>query len=271
MTASTALRLTGADALALLHRIGTNAVADLAPGQARATLFCDFRGRLLHRALVGIAMDGAAWLLRDDAPGAELATFLDRHIFRDDVRIEDRSGALPVRWAPGEATVAADSLAERDGVPAALRVGGETLVAGGGTAALADPLARIRAARPAHGHEIVEAFTPYEVGLSHEVHLDKGCFTGQEALMRLITYRSVRRRLVRVGGNGAAPSIPADLTADGQPAGVLTSAVADGDGWLGLAVVRNERCDPPRALEIAGGAATHVIEPLPPTRPLGRG
>jgi folate-binding protein YgfZ len=265
---STALRLIGADVLSLLHRIGTNAVDGLEPGAARATLFCDFRGRLLHRALVGVAADRAVWLLRDDAPGAELAAFLDRHIFRDDARIEDRSQQLPVRWAPGDATVAAHSLAERDGVPVALRVGDETLVVSAG--APPDEPSRIRAARPAHGHEIAEAFTPYEVGLSHEVHLDKGCFTGQEALMRLVTYKSVKRRLVRVSGPGAAPFVPADLAADGAPAGVLTSAAADGTRWLGLAVVRNELCDPPRALVVAGGGVTDLLEPLAVTRPLGR-
>jgi len=264
------LRLTGSDALALLHRIGTNAVADLAPGEARATLFCDFRGRLLHRALVGVAADRSVWLLRDDAPGEALAAFLDRHVFRDDVRIEDRSERLPVRWAPGDETVAADTLSERDGVPVALRVGDETLFVGDGTTGAADALARIRAARPAHGHEIAEAFTPYEVGLSHEVHLDKGCFTGQEALMRLITYKSVKRRLARGRGNGAAPQVPADLTVDGSPAGVLTSSAADGEGWLGLAVVRNELSDPPRTLTIAGGGAIGVLEPVALTRPRGR-
>lgn len=270
MTASTALRLTGADALALLHRIGTNAVADLAPGQARATLFCDFRGRLLHRASVGVASDGAVWLLRDDAPGASLAAFLDRHIFRDDVRIEDRSGEFPVAWAQEDGRLAADSFSEREGAPIGVRVGRETLVVSvGGNGA--NTLARVRAGRPAHGYEIAEAFNPFEVGLSHEVHLDKGCFTGQEALMRLITYKSVKRRLVRVGGAGAPPGAPVDLTTDDAPAGVLTSATADGARWLGLAVVRNELCDPPRALELAGGGTTGVIEPLPLTRPLGRG
>ena len=270
MSGSTALRLTGKDALSLLHRIGTQAVADLAPGEARATLFCDFRGRLLHRVLIGVGADHAVWLLRDDAPGAQLAAFIDRHIFRDQVRIEDRSEALAVYWVPGDDRLATNAFSEANGVPVGLRIGNETLRA----VAIApgpDDLARIRAGRPAHGHEIAAAFHPFEVGLAHEVHLDKGCFTGQEALMRLVTYQSVRRRLARVGGAGAAPAVPTDLTAEAQAAGVLTSAVADGDRWIGLAVVRNEACDPPRALAIAGGGITGVIEPLPRTRPLGRG
>src|SRR5262252_3223782 len=85
-----ALRLTGRDALGLLHRISTQMLMDLKPGESRATLFCDFRGRLLHRAVVSVAEDGAVWL-RSETPAPELVAFLDRHIFRDDVVIENRS------------------------------------------------------------------------------------------------------------------------------------------------------------------------------------
>jgi len=278
MSSSTALRLVGADALALLHRISTNALGDLSRGQVRATLFCDFRGRLLHRAVVGVTADTSVWLVRDDAPGVELAAFLDRHIFRDDVRIEDRSASLPVRLADDAVGLAPRTLSERDGVPVALHVTAGEVFSVGGEAEAAAPTdreaaerLRILAGRPAHGHEIVEAFTPFEVGLAHEVHLDKGCFTGQEVLMRLITYRSVRRRLARMGGPGAAPAVPAELHSDGRPAGLLTSAVDDGDRWIGLAVLRNEVCEAPVALGLPDGGLIGPPEPLAPTRPLGRG
>lgn len=278
MTPSTALRLTGADALALLHRISTNALGDLAPGQARPTLLCDFRGRLLHRAVVGVTADGAVWLVRDDAPGADLAAFLDRHVFRDDVRIEDRSSDLPVRLVAANAGAAPGTLAERDGVPVMLHVAAGEAYSLGGAAGTPTPgvekqaaLARIRAGRPAHGHEIAEAFTPFEVGLAHEVHLDKGCFTGQEVLMRLVTYKSVRRRLARVSGPGPTPAVPADLSTDGKPAGVLTSAVADGAGWIGLAVVRGDALEPPRTLRLPDGAEIGSLEAIATTRPQGRG
>ena len=89
------LRLTGRDALDLLHRISTQALLDLPPGGSRATLFCDFRGRLLHRAHVVRDAD-FVWLVRHDAPASELLEFVDRHRFREDVRLEDR----PVSEAP---------------------------------------------------------------------------------------------------------------------------------------------------------------------------
>src|SRR5437762_11969801 len=98
MATTTALRLTGRDTLPLLHRVTTNALEDLQPGEARATLWCDFRGRLQFRAIVAVASDGAVWLLRADAPGAELAAAIDKIVFRDDVRSEERRVGKEWRW-----------------------------------------------------------------------------------------------------------------------------------------------------------------------------
>jgi folate-binding protein YgfZ len=277
MNASTALRLEGRDALAVLHRISTQFLSDLPPGAARATLFCDFRGRLQHRAVVARTADGALWLLRDDAAGDSLAAYVDRHVFREDVRIEDRSGAIAV-WVPAhEVALVAGSVRERGGVPEAVRVDEGTSLALGPErpAAVADARARIEAGRPAHGHEIAEEFTPYEVGLAHEVHLDKGCFTGQEALQRLVTHRSVRRRLARVEGRGVAPAGPADVSSHGERVGRLTSAVAAPspeahDRWIGLAVLRHEAIDEVRPLEVAGAGPVSQPHAFPLTQPLGR-
>src|SRR2546427_12639350 len=98
---STLLRLEGRDALAVLHRLSAAFLDDLVPGQARATLFCDFRGRLLHRVIVVVTSDRAVWLLRDDAPGAALAAHLDHHVFREDVRVSDLGAGRWVRTVPG--------------------------------------------------------------------------------------------------------------------------------------------------------------------------
>src|SRR5215510_4898696 len=99
MPSATALRLTGRDTLPLLHRVTSNALEDLEPGEARATLWCDFRGRLQQRAIVAVTADGAVWLLRADAPGDALAALLEKSIFRDDVRVEELSHAHPFHLA----------------------------------------------------------------------------------------------------------------------------------------------------------------------------
>lgn len=229
--ARTALRLKGRDTLALLQRLSTNALLDLPAGAARATLFCDFRGRLLHRAHVVHARDGAVWLLRGDAAGADLAAFVDRFVFREDVAIEDREADFA--WTL-EGVTWGEPLPEHE---------------------------RIGRGLPRHGAEIAEAFNPYEVNLAHEVHLAKGCYTGQEALQRLVTYDSVRRRLVRFAGEGPAPA-PQEVLASGaeagRAAGALTSAAPlPGGGWTALAALRHDA-----ALPLRLAAGTPLGEPV---------
>jgi hypothetical protein len=102
------------------------------------------------------------------------------------------------------------------------------------------------------------------------VHLAKGCYPGQEALMRLVTYRSVRRRLVRLEGSGPLPVAPGEVRAQGAAAGRLTSVAEDGaGGWIALAVLRHEACVPGARIEIEGSRAVLAPEPFELTQPLG--
>jgi folate-binding protein YgfZ len=270
-TPGTLLHLGGADTLGLLHRISTQSLADLEPGAARATLFCDFRGRLLHRAVVAVARDRSVWLLRDDAPPDALAAHVDRHVFREDVRIA-AAPAAGVRLRFGATGEPAGVVVEASGMPLRVTIASDLALeitprdAGG--ARREDEPRRIARGLPRHGHEIQDAFNPYEVGLATEVHLDKGCYTGQEVLLRLMTYESVRRGLARVRGSGAAPAVPADVLRDGERVGVLTSAATEAGGWIGLAVLKKEVLERPLGLALEDGAIEEAVA-IPEARPLG--
>jgi len=269
MAPGTALRLTGRDTLSLLQRVTSNGLDDLQPGEARATLWCDYRGRLQFRAVVAVASDATVWLLRGDAPGAELAAALDKMIFRDDVRVEDLSDVHPFELARGT-TGESGVLEEASGVPAIVSTGDGTRLVRAGTADPLSEAARIVLLHPRHGHEIVDAFNPFEVGLAHEVHLAKGCFTGQEALQRLITYESVRRRPARVQVQGDAPALPAEVQAKGdlpgERAGVLTSFAA-GEAF---SILRHSELEACADFALTDGRPLEVIAAPEPARPLGR-
>jgi len=283
---TTVLRLSGRDALDLLHRISTQSLLDLAAGEARATLFCDFRARLLHRAMVARLPDDSVWLLRDDAPGGPLAAHLDKHIFREDVKVEDLGNRLAVvgrlggELAPGQVEVRERATAQDGVVPglvdiapgAALEVVPSASAPLSPAETLAWELARIEAGRPRHGHEISEAFHPYEVGLWDEVHLSKGCYTGQEVLQRLITYDSVRRRLVRVGGSGAAPAVPVAACVGEERVGTVTSALGrTPGGWVGLAVLAKGALEAGTAVQVEDGEVLVQLAPFADSRPRGLG
>lgn len=271
----TLLRLEGKEALALLHRISTQSLLELAPGQACATLFCDYRGRLLHRAWVAVTGDHVVWLVRDDAPTLPLADFVERFIFREDVRVGVPREDWSVRPVQGSRGLEPGAVRERDGLPREIQTRPDwALVLEPPTASAPAPElehARILAGLPRHGHEIAESFTPFEVGLGPEVHLRKGCFTGQEALLRLVTYKSVRRRLVRVSAAGVPPHTPRELRHGADIVGWISSVAPEidpqrGPGWTGLAVVKHEACDPKLELTEEGHAVTiaHTFEMLPP-------
>jgi len=272
ISTSTLIRLEGGDALQVLHRISTQSLTDLEPGRCRATLFCDFRGRLLHRACVARARDGSVWLLRDDGRPESLLAYVDRHVFREDLRLADATPGHLVRPSYKSSSLPAGSIEERDGVPRAIQIDesfGLVVESRAKRSAKArSEVARIRAGQPRHGHEIHEAFNPFEVGLAHEVHLNKGCFTGQEALMRLQTYGSVRRQLARVSAPGTPPESPRDLQLDGNKVGRLTSVASHAGGWIGLAVLKNELAERGAASAL-DDLGTVEISWFAPTRPLG--
>ncbi|RRT78923.1 hypothetical protein B296_00026394 [Ensete ventricosum] len=89
--------------------------------------------------------------------------------------------------------------------------------------------------RPAPGKELTKDYNVLEAGLSMAVHLDKGCYKGQETISRLITYNGVKQRLwgIKLSGQAApGTSIMLDGKKIFEQVGVLTSYVLgrrDGD------------------------------------------
>jgi folate-binding protein YgfZ len=273
------VRLTGRDATALLQNISSQRLDDLAPGHVRLAVFCDFRGRLLHRATVARTSDQALWLVRGDEAGTSLAAHLERHVFREDVHIEDQSGAWrviphfdakPTEQVAENGSQLARVAAPRGPVYELMPIEDAAGRFDDPAIALGWESRRIRTGWARQGHEIAEAFSPFEVGLGHAVHLDKGCYTGQEVLMRLVTYRSVRRRLVTIGGRGM-PTVPGEVRdTEGRPVGRLTSAVSETDGWIALAVLNHEACEADRAVTVEGAGEARVVEVFPFAQPVGR-
>jgi folate-binding protein YgfZ len=98
---------------------------------------------------------------------------------------------------------------------------------------------RIVAGIPAVPCDIGPEDLPNEGGLDRDaISYTKGCYLGQEVMARLKTMGQVRRRLMRVAGSIAPPSVlPAPLFADGVKIGELRSVARTEDGLVGLAMV----------------------------------
>ncbi len=115
---------------------------------------------------------------------------------------------------------------------------------------------RIAAGVPRWGRELTEDVIPLEAGLlDRAINQEKGCYTGQEVIVRILHRGHVNRYLRRLEFAGEPPEPGTELFEKGveKARGTVTSAVANEAGGLGLGYVRRE-VEPPAELRV--GAPT---------------
>lgn len=108
---------------------------------------------------------------------------------------------------------------------------------------------RIEAGRPAFGAELTDQVIPIEAGIqSRAIDYDKGCYTGQEVIVRLRDRGHVNRHLRRLRlGDGPTPPAGTEVwRSDGEKVvGVITSVASSPRmGPLALGYVRREVAAP---------------------------
>jgi tRNA-modifying protein YgfZ len=251
----TFLRVTGKDAQDYLHRMSTQDLKRLAPGRSAYAAFLDAKGHLLGEGNV-LALEDALLLDLDPAAAPETRALLEKLVIMDEVVIEDVSDAwriLPVlgpdaaarldaAGAPGHRVPARRGAPGVDAwLPAAEAeaVRGR-LLADGGEALSAEDLEalRILGGVPRFGADMDHKRLPMEAGLTRAaVSFAKGCYIGQEVVLRATARGHLQRGLVQLAlPPGAAPGTP--LLAGGQEVGVVTSAAETPEGRIGLGYLR---------------------------------
>lgn len=287
------LELSGADVLRYLHAVSTQHTADLRPGDAAMALLLSPKGRI--EFAFRLAVLDEAVLLDTEAGAAEaLAERLARFVFRFDVHVgPPKPGAvsllgpgadkalvaarLPVPPAEvGGAASATSGLVAHRGELGVDLVGEQapgtlsSLQREGVALALFEvwEVLRVERGLPRWGRELTDDVLAEEAGLlgSH-VHLDKGCYPGQETVARVHNLGQVQRRLAGLRFEDPAHEAPppgTDLVAeDGRGAGQVRSAVRHPDlGTIALAYVR--RTVAPGERVKAGPLAATVVELAPP-------
>lgn len=103
-------------------------------------------------------------------------------------------------------------------------------------------LARLRAGRPRMGVDFGENTLPQEAGLKQRaLAFDQGCYVGQEPVVMLEHRGKPPKRLVQLTfAEGPPPAVGDPVTAGERAAGTVTSAVADGEGAIALALVKRK-------------------------------
>ncbi|WP_045877373.1 folate-binding protein YgfZ [Pseudofrankia sp. DC12] len=123
----------------------------------------------------------------------------------------------------------------------------QRLLAAGATAAGVDAFEAIRIAahRPRLGADTDHRTIPHEVGwLTGAVHLDKGCYRGQETVARVHNLGRPPRRLVLLHLDGAAAAPGSPVVTGGRQVGFVGSSRVHAElGPVALAMVKRSVAD----------------------------
>lgn len=278
----TVIKITGDDRHLFLHNFCTNEIKGLAEGGTREAFILNGKGKTL--AHVHVLNVGSCLVLISPADVAKpLMEHLDRYIIREDVQLEDASGATHANFVVGDAGdllqkqfampmpeqnhVAFDS--ETESTVANIDLAGfgfltlsfdaiEFSFEKGSSETL--EMLRLEHRTPWFGKDISDANLPQEL-LRDDIAISfvKGCYLGQETVARIDAIGKVNRVIVALELSNEVP-IGAELIAKDKVQGAVTSVAwsPKADAFIALAVVRRPHEIPGAVLECGDATATVV-------------
>ena len=299
------LELTGRDRATFLHALVSNEIKALGPGQGCAATLLDIHGKVQVVLFVWVAED-RIFVVTPPAMAAKTAEALDHYLFSEKVAIEDVSrekalfvlagpqaretserltgarpserpwshvvgklGEAPVRLVTGggetgEAEVWIKcSLAEASKVREALAEAGVEPIGAEAFESL-----RIEAGTPLFGRDIDESVLLSEIPFENLLSHTKGCYPGQEVVVRIRDRGHVNRMLRGLALDGdQVPAQGADVLVDDAAIGKVTSAT-----WsfglarpIALAFVRRQHAEPGTrvSVRLAGTTMAATVSALP--------
>ncbi len=225
------LRIAGPDRLTWLHSLTTQHLTDLPSGLWTQALVLSPNGHVEH-AFDGVDDGEALTVHTEPGSGAALLEFLQRMVFMMRVEITDVTEEIAVAWRPK-----GYDLVPRD------RLTTYAEAAGPACGLWAFEALRIARGEPRFGLDTDHRTIPNEAGwIPSAVHLDKGCYRGQETVARVHTLGRPPRRLTLLHLDGSENRLPergADLKQDDKIVGFVGSSARHHElGPIALALVK---------------------------------
>ena len=303
-------RVTGKDALDLLNRLSSNKMEELPAGTGIGTILPTNKGRVIDLLHV-FAGEDHLLLFTSPQTRERVAEWIDLYTFLEEVSLEDVTESTAMLSLLGHqapklletalgVSVAGLELYASITVPIdggeatllrtdPLRTPGYDLLLPAQQApelwkSLAAPssgavpigeatfdLLRIEAGVPRYGWEISEAVNPWEADLQEYINFEKGCYIGQEVILRLNTYKKVQKHLMAlIFSQDAQVALGDKLYGGEDEAGMVTSVAqrpTTGE-VLGLGLVKRAFAAPETELRLGETGSTATVKDLPAQVPV---
>jgi len=257
------ISISGKDRLTWLHALTTQHLEKLTPGDWQETLILDAQGHIVEQLF--LVDDGSTTWIHTEAQRFEpLIEYLDKMKFMLEVDVKDQSNNYAVLRAAG----AADNI----GGPYALVPRAELAdtVSAFNKAHTQVGIWALEALRVAQGRarllfEVDHKSIPNELGfLNKAVHMQKGCYRGQETVAKVFNLGQPPRKLVLLHLDGSMVELPehgTKITLDDKEIGYIGTVARHFElGPIALGVIK--RNTPQQAQLLAGNVPASIYEEI---------
>lgn len=225
------VQVSGADHTDLLHRITTNELRRLKPGDGQVNIFANEIGRFIDRVFL-LKDENSTHLITSSGNAKKISEWIEKYVFIEEVEVNNLSeneGVLTIlgKTAPGviEKIGASHDLAdwhfqqiEWREQPVKIQKSGELHLPGFNIIGKKNTLSmlwdewlesgiipmgqqayhslRLESGWPEYGIDFDDSTNPHEAQMLPFLDFHKGCYIGQEVIARLDTYEKVKKYLV---------------------------------------------------------------------------
>jgi folate-binding protein YgfZ len=258
------IAISGEDRLKWLHDLTTQYLVDFGAGTWTSAMVLDPQGHVEFQ--FNVVDDGTtSYLVMDPQFVEGLSAYLNKMRFMLRVEVRDATEDFAVMRAPGVANEIGGPFAL---VPRAeleeMKTAFDSTAMQVGTWAL--DAERVAAGRPRHGIDTDFKTIPNELGvLNGAVHMNKGCYRGQETVAKIYNLGKPPRRLVMLHLDGHAVVMPPSgtpvMNGEVQVGFLGTVARHHELGPIALAIVkRNTPVDAQLTVEGVAAAQQIIVE-----------
>jgi folate-binding protein YgfZ len=259
------IEISGADRLTWLHSLTTQHLEKLQPGEWREALILDPQGHVEQQLF--LVDDGSSVFIHLDQDKKEsFIAYLEKMKFMLRVDVKDVSSDYAIFRAPGKSDDLGGpyALVPRAEVSSMAEAFNASNLQVGIWALEAE---RIASGRARIGMDTDHKSIPNELGaLNKSVHMNKGCYRGQETVAKVFNLGHPPRRLVLLHLDGSSVDLPKHgdpITLEGKEIGFVGSVARHHElGPIALAVIK--RTTPADAVLMADGVAANqeILVPI---------
>jgi len=259
------IEISGEDRLTWLHSLTTQHLENLKPGEWKEALILDPQGRV-EQQLFLVDDGNSVFIHLDQERVGSLLSYLEKMKFMLRVEVRGCGNQLVILRAPGKTDELGGpyALVPKSELAATIAAFDSSNLQVGTWALEAERIAKGRARI---GLDTDHKSIPNEIGaLNKSVHMNKGCYRGQETVAKVFNLGHPPRRLVLLHLDGSAVDLPKHgdaVTLEGKEIGFVGSVARHYElGPIALAVIK--RTTPSEATLMAGNiaASQEILVPI---------